>query len=189
MGQSSARLASLGANPYNEAAVSATVTFEGHPLPAPALSVARQLPEGGDRSGSLAGGDRQGGQPGACRDSAREAGRQVTTRSLRVVFLGCVLLLAGCVELAPLKNPPGAPDERIDSVSTRAEAVARFGPPAEVRASDLGEVLVYRRPTVVDETPNRFYGTDYGNRFVRYELWLLYLDQDGRVVQRVVRPE
>ncbi len=106
--------------------------------------------------------------------------------------LGCLgaLGLAACASFAPLRQPPLAPSaDPTAGVSTRADAIARFGPPDEVRASDLGEVLVYRRRVVVDANPNRFYGIDRGARFDRYERLFLYLDADGRIVRWTAEPE
>jgi hypothetical protein len=99
-------------------------------------------------------------------------------------------LLTGCASFVPLRDPPAldAPDPAA-AVTTRAEAVSRLGPPAEVRASDLGEVLVYRRRVVADRNPARYYGEDRGETFDRYERVLLYLDGSGRVVRRVTEPE
>jgi hypothetical protein len=78
--------------------------------------------------------------------------------------------------------PPGP-------ATTRAEVIALFGPPDEVRASDLGEVLVYRRRVVVEANPNRYYGQDRGARLDRYERVLLYLDGEGRIVRTSSEPE
>jgi len=99
-------------------------------------------------------------------------------------------LLAGCASFVPLREPPAldTADPAVD-VTTRAEALARLGPPVEVRASDLGEVLLYRRRVVVDRNPARYHGEDRGDGFDRYERILLYLDGDGRVVRRVTEPE
>ncbi|MGH7320160.1 MAG: hypothetical protein ACRELA_11125 [Candidatus Rokuibacteriota bacterium] len=104
--------------------------------------------------------------------------------------LALAVLLPACAGLVPLRDPPllGSEDP-IAGVTTRAEAVARLGPPHEVRASDLGEVLVYRRVTIVDGNPNRYYGTDRGARFDRFERLLLYLDGDGRLVRWATEPE
>ena len=54
---------------------------------------------------------------------------------------------------------------------------------------DVGPVLVYRRAVVVDVNPNRYYGEDRGDRLNRYELVLLYLDGEGRIVRRAIEPE
>lgn len=99
-------------------------------------------------------------------------------------------LLAGCASFVPLRDPPAldAADAAAD-VTTRDEALTRLGPPFEVRASDLGEVLVYRRRSVVDRNPARYHGEDRGDAFDRWERILLYLDEDGRVVRRVAEPE
>jgi hypothetical protein len=91
--------------------------------------------------------------------------------------------------LAPLRQPPLDPAADIAAVSTREEAVQRFGPPHEIRSSDLGPVLVYRRAVVVDANPNRYYGEDRGNRLDQYELVLLYVDAEGRIVRRAIEPE
>jgi len=100
-----------------------------------------------------------------------------------------VLGLGACAELAPLRQPPLNPVDDISLVSTREEAVKRFGPPQEIRSSDVGPVLVYRRAVVIDVNPNRYYGEDRGDRFDQYELVLLYLDREGRIVRRVIEPE
>jgi hypothetical protein len=105
------------------------------------------------------------------------------------VGLGVVLLLAGCAELAPLRTPPLTPADDLDRVSTREEAIQRFGPPQEIRSSDVGPVLVYRRVVVIDANPNRYYGEDRGGRLDQYELVLFYLDAEGRIVRRAIEPE
>ena len=67
-----------------------------------------------------------------------------------------------------------------------------FGPPHEIRSSDIGPVLVYRRAVVIDVSPNRYYGEDRedrGDRFNRYERILLYVDGEGRIVRRAIEPE
>lgn len=97
--------------------------------------------------------------------------------------------LSACAELAPLQRPPFDPAQELSGVSTREEAVRRFGPPAEIRVSDVGQVLVYRRAVVVDANPNRYYGEDRGNQLDRFERVLLYLDAEGRIVRRAVEPE
>ncbi len=91
-------------------------------------------------------------------------------------------LLLGCESFIPLREPPTLSTQSPpgDAV-TRAEVVARFGPPQEVRASDLGEVLVYRRRVVVEANPARYYGGS--DRFDRYERVLIYLDGEGRIVR------
>ena len=104
-----------------------------------------------------------------------------------LVALG--LALGACAQLAPLRPPPLTPGDDLTSVNTRAEAVQRFGPPQEVRSSDVGPVLVYRRAVVVDINPNRYYGEDRGDRLNKYELVLLYLDGEGRIVRRAIEPE
>jgi hypothetical protein len=99
------------------------------------------------------------------------------------------LWLGACAQLAPLRQPPLNPADDLESVNTREEAVQRFGPPQDVRSSDVGPVLVYRRAVVVDVNPNRYYGEDRGDRLNRYELVLLYLDGEGRIVRRAIEPE
>jgi len=108
----------------------------------------------------------------------------------RRLMLGTVALALGaCAQLAPLQRPPLSPLTDFEEVSTREEAIQRFGPPDQIRSSDVGPVLVYRRAVVVDVNPNRFYGEDLGDRLNRYDLVLLYLDGEGRVVRRAVEPE
>jgi hypothetical protein len=109
------------------------------------------------------------------------------SRRARLATLG--VALGACAYLAPLQYPPLDPATDLTLVNTREEAVARFGPPHEVRSSDVGPVLVYRRAVVVDVNPNRYYGEDRGDRLNRYELVLLYLDGEGRVVRRAIEPE
>jgi hypothetical protein len=99
------------------------------------------------------------------------------------------LTLGACAQLAPLRQPPLNPADDLTGVNTREEAVQRFGPPHEVRSSDVGPVLVYRRVVVVDVNPNRYYGEDRGDRLNQYELILLYVDGEGRIVRRAVEPE
>ena len=101
----------------------------------------------------------------------------------RLAPLAVILTLGACAELAPLRQPPLNPAEDLDAVNTRVEAIQRFGPPHEIRSSDLGPVLVYRRAVVVDVNPNRYYGEDRGDRLDQYELVLLYVDAEGRIVQ------
>ncbi len=99
-------------------------------------------------------------------------------------------LLPACASFVPLREPPAlTTEDPPGKATTRAEVIARFGPPQEVRASDLGEVLVYRRRVVVDANPNRYYGEDRGSRFDRYERVLLYLDGTGRIVRWSSEPE
>lgn len=107
-----------------------------------------------------------------------------------LVVLSPALLASACASFVPLREPPPRASELPPgSATTRAEVIARFGPPDEVRASDLGEVLVYRRRVVVNANPNRYYGEDRGDRFDRYERVLLYLDAGGGVVRWTVEPE
>jgi hypothetical protein len=109
---------------------------------------------------------------------------------LRRALLGLtpLLALAACAELAPLREPPALEsDDPLRGVTTRAEALARLGPPADVRAGDTGDLLVYRVPRVVDVNPNRLSGERPGA--VRYELYLLQLDPDGKIVRTTIQPE
>lgn len=107
----------------------------------------------------------------------------------RLPPLAALLTLAACAELAPLRQPPLDPAQDHTAVNTREEAVRLFGPPHEIRSSDLGPVLVYRRAVVIDVNPNRYYGQDRGDRFDRYERILLYVDEEGRIVRRAIEPE
>lgn len=105
-------------------------------------------------------------------------------------IVGLALLLAGCAALAPVTRAPRAiTDEDVAQVTTRDEAIQRFGQPAEIRASDVGAVLVYRRTAVVDINPNRFYGPDYQERYHQYDVVLLYLDGEGKIVRRTIDRE
>jgi hypothetical protein len=107
----------------------------------------------------------------------------------RLAPLAVALALGACAELAPLRQPPLNPGDDLAAVSSREEAVQRFGPPHEIRSSDLGPVLVYRRAVVIDVNPNRYHGEDRGDRLDRYELVLLYVDTEGRIVRRAIEPE
>ena len=110
--------------------------------------------------------------------------------TIPLAALLAALALSACAELAPLREPPVVgTDDALRGVTTRDEAIRRLGPPAEVRASDVGEVLVYRRVAVVDANPSRYYGQDQGARLDRYERLLLYVDRDGRLVRSAVEPE
>jgi hypothetical protein len=116
--------------------------------------------------------------------------RAPVIRRRRLLVLGAVAFALGaCAQLAPLQRPPLSPLTDFEEVNTREEAIQRFGPPDQIRSSDVGPVLVYRRAVVVDVNPNRYYGEDLGDRLNRYDLILLYLDGDGRVVRRAVEPE
>lgn len=107
----------------------------------------------------------------------------------RLAPLTAILALGACAELAPLRQPPLSPADDIMAVNTRDEAIQRFGRPEQIRSSDLGPVLVYRRAVVVDVTPNRYYGEDRGDRLDKFELVLLYVDAEGRIVRRAIEPE
>ncbi|HLE43259.1 MAG TPA: hypothetical protein VJB36_04525 [Methylomirabilota bacterium] len=114
----------------------------------------------------------------------------MTRLARRVALLVLPAALAACVSFVPLREPPRlATEEPPGSARTRAEVIAQFGPPQAVRASDLGEVLVYRRRVVVDANPSRYYGEDRGDRMDRYEQVLLYLDGEGRIVRVTTEPE
>jgi hypothetical protein len=115
--------------------------------------------------------------------------RSATRRGVAIPLLAGALALTACAALAPLQRPPIRPGDELDQVTTREEAIRVFGPPAEIRASDVGQVLIYRRAVIVDANPNRYYGEDYGNRLSRFERVLLYVDGDGRIVRRGVELE
>jgi hypothetical protein len=101
-----------------------------------------------------------------------------------------LLGLGACAELMPLRDPPLDPAQDYMAVETREDAVRRFGPPDEIRSSDLGPVLVYRRAVIIDSTPSRYYGEeDRYDRANRYERILFYVDGEGRVVRRAIEPE
>jgi hypothetical protein len=108
---------------------------------------------------------------------------------IRLTLLASLLALGACAELAPLREPPLSPSEDIAQVSTREEAIQRFGPPHEIRSSDLGPVLVYRRAVIVDVSPNQYYGLDRGDTFNQYERILFYVDGEGRIVRRAIERE
>jgi hypothetical protein len=107
----------------------------------------------------------------------------------RLALLAMGLALGACAQLAPLRQPPLNPADDLSLVNTREEAIQRFGPPQEIRSSDVGPVLVYRRAVVVDVNPNRYYGENRMDRLNQYELVLLYVDGEGRIVRRAVEPE
>ena len=105
-------------------------------------------------------------------------------------LLASTALLVACADLTPLRKPPlVATDNPVEGITTRAEAEARLGPPQEVRASDVGPVLVYRRVSVLDANPSRYYGQDQGTRLARYDLLLLYFDPEGQLVRWAIEPE
>ena len=108
---------------------------------------------------------------------------------IRLTLLASLLALGACAELAPLREPPLSPAEDITQVSTREEAIKRFGPPNEIRASDIGPVLVYRRAVVINVNPNQYSGPDRGDTFNQYERILFYLDGEGRIVRRAIERE
>jgi hypothetical protein len=109
--------------------------------------------------------------------------------SARLILLVSALALGACAELAPIREPPLSPAEDINLVETREDAIQRFGPPHEIRSSDLGPVLVYRRAVVIDMSPTRYYGLDRGDTFNQYERILFYLDGEGRIVRRAIERE
>jgi hypothetical protein len=105
-------------------------------------------------------------------------------------LLAATTALAACAELQPLREPPPlVTDEPLRDVTTREQAVERLGPPAEIRASDVGEVLVYRRTRVIDVNPNRYYGGLSRERANQYELLLVHVDPDGRIVRWSIERE
>lgn len=109
--------------------------------------------------------------------------------TLRAYLLVAAVALPACAAFVPLRDPATSWDESLSGVTTRAEALARLGQPAEILASDVGDVLVYRRRRVVDVNPNRYYGDDRGDRFDQYDRLLLFLDESGAVVRWAVEPE
>jgi hypothetical protein len=109
--------------------------------------------------------------------------RSTPCRALIALGLLAVLLSA-CEALVPLRDPPPlGTDDPIGAASTRDQVVARLGDPLQVRATDTGQVLIYRRAVAVSADPSRYYGQDRGDRLVRYERVLVYLDDDGRVAR------
>jgi hypothetical protein len=108
-----------------------------------------------------------------------------------LILVAALLVLGACAELMPLRQPPLDPAQDHMTVETREDAVRRFGPPDEIRSSDVGPVLVYRRAVIIDDaTPTRYYGEeDRADRSNRYERILLYVDGEGRVVRRAIEPE
>jgi len=112
---------------------------------------------------------------------------------LRGRQLGLLVLtaaLAACQAFVPLREPPViAVEDPPGSAATRDEVIERFGQPIEVRASDIGQVLVYRRRTGLDATPSRYYGGNSNDRLDIYDRILVYLDDQGRVVRSSVEPE
>ena len=99
-------------------------------------------------------------------------------------------LLVACARLLPLAQPPvTTTDDPTGGATTREEAIARLGPPAEVRFSEAGDVLIYRRLRGLDRNPNRYWGDDRGDQLEHYQRVLLYLDRDGRVVGWSTQPE
>jgi hypothetical protein len=94
------------------------------------------------------------------------------------------VLLAGCEAFVPLRDPPALEsDNPIRGATTREQVVGRLGTPLEVRALDTGQVLIYRRAVAVNADPSRYYGQDRGDRLVRYERVLVYLNEEGRVAR------
>ena len=114
----------------------------------------------------------------------------MSASSRLAALLALAAALAACQAFVPLREPPIiAVEEPPGSATTRDEVTARFGPPDEVRASDVGEVLVYRRRTVVESSPSHYYGGDSNDRLDRYDRILVYLDAEGRVVRTSIEPE
>jgi hypothetical protein len=116
---------------------------------------------------------------------------RLTRASARLAtLLALPAALAACQAFVPLREPPVLEVENPPgSATTRAEVTARFGPPVEVRASDVGEVLVYRRRVALESNPSRYYGGDGNDRLDRYDRILVYLDAEGRVVRTSIEPE
>jgi hypothetical protein len=109
---------------------------------------------------------------------------RVRRPALLAALVASAAALSACESFVPLREPPPlAVADPPGNAKTRDEVIARFGPPDEVRASDIGEVLVYRRAVVIENNPNRYYGIDRGSRLDRYERVLLYLDGEGRIVR------
>jgi hypothetical protein len=105
-------------------------------------------------------------------------------------LLAAAMALTACAELMPLREPPPmATDDPMRDVTTREQALERLGPPAEIRAADTGEVLVYRRTRVIDVNPNRYYGGLSRERANQHELLLVHVDPDGRIVRWSVERE
>lgn len=114
----------------------------------------------------------------------------MTPRARCLALLAPALLLSACAELKPVMQPPllASPDP-MAGITTREQTVQRLGPPLEVRASDVGEVLVYRRVTVLDVNPNRYYGEVRGEQLNQYQLLLVYVDPEGQVVRWTIEAE
>jgi hypothetical protein len=94
------------------------------------------------------------------------------------------LLLVGCASFVPLREPPTLLRESPPgNAVTREEVVARYGPPQDVRATDEGDVLVYRRRVVIEANPAHYYGEYRGDRLDRFERIMIYLDGEGRIVR------
>src|SRR5262245_65409195 len=113
---------------------------------------------------------------------SRNAGRW--GHRLSASLLAALLLLAGCAELAPLRYPPADPLQDFAAVTTREEAVRLFGQPDDIRSSDTGLVLIYRRPVVINANANAFYGMDepYTDLYKRHQRVLPYVDDAGKVI-------
>jgi hypothetical protein len=98
--------------------------------------------------------------------------------------------LSACASFVPLREPPAVREgDPPGTATTRDEVIAQYGAPAEIRAADTGQVLVYRRPVVVDRNPARYYGEDRGIELVRYDRILIYLDPAGQVIRAAIEPE
>jgi hypothetical protein len=104
--------------------------------------------------------------------------------------VAALLAVVGCAEMAPLREPPALyRDDPTRGVKTRDQALARLGAPAEVRVSDIGEVLVYRRLATREANPARYYGEYRGDRLDRYDRILIFLDAEGQVARVAIEPE
>jgi hypothetical protein len=114
----------------------------------------------------------------------------MSASSRLATLLAVAVTLPGCQAFVPVREPPIlSVEEPPGSATTRNEITARFGPPDEVRASDVGEVLVYRRRTALEWSPSHYYGGDSNDRLNLYDRILVYLDAEGRVVRTSIEPE
>jgi hypothetical protein len=92
-------------------------------------------------------------------------------------------LFWGCASFVPLRDPPGLEaGDPLAGAQTRADVLARLGPPLEVRGTDAGEVLVYRRVVVSNVNPTRYYGESGEIVYDRYDRLLIVIDPNGRLV-------
>ena len=99
------------------------------------------------------------------------------------------LLLAGCAELAPLRQPPPTITEGLEVGAAKADLISRYGPPAAIREGPEGEILIYRRVLATHKSPNRFYSQLREARYERAELLYLYFDQNDRLLRWEARDD